>query len=185
MRQAGEYGLWRGARFTGAEIALMAISTAVSAAGAIAQGNAARSAASFNAAVARQDEAIARAIAAADAARQRSQANRLAGRQRAAIGASGITPEGSPLDVMADSALEAELDALTTRYRGELQARGYGSEAMLQKMRGNAARQAGYIGAGAALLSGARQLDWESMFAPAARGGGRDTYGISYLGGME
>jgi hypothetical protein len=155
MRQAGRYGLWERARFTGVEIALIAVSAAVSAAGAIAQGNAAKSAANFNATVARQNAMIGSANAAADADRQREQAERLGGRQRAATGASGITPEGSPLDVMADSALSAELDALTTQYRGELQARSYGQEATLQKMRGNAAQQAGYIGAGAALLSGA------------------------------
>ncbi|MGE5147403.1 MAG: hypothetical protein ACM3N5_11675 [Candidatus Eiseniibacteriota bacterium] len=132
-------------------------SAAASAAGAAAQGNAARAAANYNAAVARQNADIARANATADAAKQERQGDLLAGRQRAATGASGITPQGSPLDVMADSALESELDALTTHYRGELQARSYGQDAALQTMRGKEAQQAGYIGAGTALLKGASQ----------------------------
>jgi hypothetical protein len=163
MRQAGHYGLWHSARFTGAEIALAA-SAALSAAGAIAQGNAAKSAANYNAAAARQNADIARANAAADAAKQERQGLLLAGRQRAAVGASGITPEGSPLEVMADSALESELDALTTRYRGELQARSYGQDATLQDMRGSSAQTAGYIGAGTDLLTGAGKIDWEKAF---------------------
>jgi hypothetical protein len=168
MKQAGRYDLWQRARFTGAEAALAVslASTAVSAASSIAQGNAAKSAANYNAAVARQNADIARANAAADAAKQERQGRLLAGRQRAAIGASGITAEGSPLEVMADSALESELDALTTRYRGELQARSYGQDATLQGMRGDAAQQAGYIGAGTSLLLGASKLDWNNMFKP-------------------
>jgi len=164
MRQAGCYGLWQQARFTGAEIALAVASAAVSAAGAIAQGNAAKASANYNAAVARQNADIARANAAADADKQERQGGLLAGRQRAAIGASGITPEGSPLEVMADSALESELDALTTNYRGELQARSYGQNATLQGMRGGAAQTAGYIGAGATLLSGASKVKWGKLF---------------------
>ena len=170
MRQARHYGLWERACFdpsTAIMITTLA-SAAVSAAGSIAQGNAAKSAANYNAAVARQNADIARANATADADRQREQAGRLAGRQRAATGASGITPEGSPLDVMADSALSAELDALTTQYRGELQARSYGQDATLQGMRGSAAQEAGYIGAGSALLSGASKLDWKSILTPKA-----------------
>jgi hypothetical protein len=168
MRQAGHYGLWERARFTGAEIALAALSAGVSAAGAIAQGNAAKSAANYNAAVARQNADIARANSAADADKQERQGRLLAGRQRAAVGASGITPEGSPLEVMADSALESELDALTTRYRGELQARSYGQDATLQGMRGDAAQTAGYVGAGADLLSGASKMDWKSLLTSKA-----------------
>jgi hypothetical protein len=168
MTQAGRYGLWERARFTGAEIALAA-SAALSAAGAVAQGNAAKSAANFNAAVARQNADIARTNAEADSEKQERQGRLLAGRQRAAAGASGTTPEGSPLEVMADSALESELDALTTRYRGELQARSYGQDATLQGMRGDAAQTAGYIGAGTALLTGAKGLDWDSLLTPAPK----------------
>ncbi|HEX7005583.1 MAG TPA: hypothetical protein VF274_00460 [Alphaproteobacteria bacterium] len=163
MRQAGRHDLWHAARFTGVEFAIAAASAAISAAGAVAQGNAAKSAANFNAAVARRNADIARANAAADAARQKQRGALLAGRQRAAAGASGITAEGSPLDVMADSAIASELDALTTRYRGELQARAYGQDATLQDMRGDAAQTAGYIGAGAALLSSAKGLDCDSL----------------------
>jgi hypothetical protein len=163
MRQAGHYGLWQQARFSGAEVALAALSAGVSAAGAIAQGNASKAAANYNAAVARQNADIARANAAADADKQERQGRLLAGKQRAATGASGITPEGSPLEVMADSALEAELDALTTRYRGELQARSSGQDARLQGMRGSADQTAGYIGAGTALLKGAKNLPWKDL----------------------
>jgi hypothetical protein len=148
----------------GEAMAIVSIaSAAASAAGAVAQGNAAKASANYNAAVARQNADIARANANADAAKQERQGDLLAGKQRAATGASGIAPEGSPLEVMADSALESELDSLTTRYRGELQARSYGQDATLQSMRGDSAQTAGYIGAGTALLKGAKSLDWNDL----------------------
>lgn len=136
------------------QLALLAVGTAFSAIGAIQQGQAANSAAKYNAAVAGQRATAAKQQAAADMDKKRRDTVRRLGSIRAAYGASGVTLEGSPLDVLAESAANAELDVLTIKYKGDLEATGYGNEATLETARGQQARTAGYMGAGAALLTG-------------------------------
>lgn len=80
---------------------------------------------------------------------------------RAAYGASGLSLEGSPLDVMTDTALEQELDVNKTRYKGQLRAIGYQDEANnyamkrdLYKSEASHARSSGGIAGAAALFGG-------------------------------
>lgn len=134
---------------------MMIAGTAISAIGAIRAGQAQAAAANYNAQVAERNAFISRDQAAADEQRQRIQARRKLGAMRAAYGASGISLEGSPLDVLEDSAAEAELDALTIRYKGEIGAMGYEAEAGAQRARAQNAKTESYYNAGAALLTGA------------------------------
>lgn len=119
------------------------IGTGISALGAIQGGNQQARAAEFNAQAAQNQ-------AAAQEAQQRRQAARVMGQGRANVAASGIEMDGSPLEVMADSAANAELDALTIRYGGQVRADQ-------ERMRGSMARQAGYMGAASSLLMGMGQ----------------------------
>lgn len=144
-------------------------SAVVSAFGAIASGDQASqnadaqaAAANYNATVQRQQADQALAVANADEERQRRAGRAVLGQQRAAIAESGGGFGGSAFDIMSDSATAAELDALNIRYQGQLQSRGFRAQAGLSDYeaamaRSNArqARIGGYIGAGAALLSGA------------------------------
>jgi hypothetical protein len=75
----------------------------------------------------------------------REKARRLSGQNRAAIGASGVDISGSFLDALADSDIDAELDAQTALWNGKL-------EAMNQ--RGTSALVGGIFGAGTSALSG-------------------------------
>lgn len=84
----------------------------------------------------------------------RREARKLKGSQRAALGASGVTLDGSGFDVMEDSAIEAELDALTAGYEGKLQSRAYRSEADASRRSARNSIFQGTIGAGAQALSG-------------------------------
>lgn len=113
---------------------------ALSALSAYQTGQAGKAAANYNAAVS-SAEAGARERA------QREEAFRRLGSIRSQLGKSGATSAGTPLLVLADSAANAEIDALNTRYGGSLQSTLYG-------MQGRNARTAGTIGAGASLLSG-------------------------------
>ena len=79
---------------------------------------------------------------------QRASASRQIGATRAAIGKSGATSEGTPLLVLAESAANAEIDALNTRYTGERQA-------TLYRTQGANARKTSYIQAGTSLLQSA------------------------------
>lgn len=132
--------------------AVGAIGTAVSA---VAQGERDSQMSTYNAQLAQRNAGIARDQAAADADAQARHARRVIGGARAAYGASGITMEGSPLDVLEMSAANAELDNRSILYKGELRAMGYEDTAGLDLMRGDAARQTGGERAGSAILLGA------------------------------
>lgn len=168
-------------------------SAAVGTFGAIQQGNAAKNAAEYQAAVDRNNQQVA-AWQAADALergqeaerQQRLRAQSALGSQKAAMAANGLDlTSGSPLDILGDTAMYGELDALTIRSNAEREAYGYrvqsqnfSTNAQLSQMRGSAAQTAGMIGAGSTLLTGAGQAagTW-------AKFGG--TGGSSYTSGVR
>lgn len=154
---------------TGMEPFLLAGSAALSAIQAISSGeqagqnaDAQAAAASYNATVQRQQADQAFSVANAEEERQRRAGRAVLGQQRAAVAEAGGGFGGSAFDIMSDSAAAAELDALNIRYQGQLQARGHRAqaglsdyEAAMSRYNARQARIGGYIGAGAALLSGA------------------------------
>ncbi|MDP3939805.1 MAG: hypothetical protein Q8R92_16935 [Deltaproteobacteria bacterium] len=129
--------------------------TALTVISAISQASSARKASEYNAGIAERDAGIAREQAARDADAQKRGTLRAIGAARAAYGASGITVEGSPLDVLESSAAAAELDRQNILYKGELRAMGYQETAALDRARGKAATRQGYMQAGSAILMGA------------------------------
>ena len=116
------------------------IPAAISAVGAVKQGQDAQDAANYNASVAEQTSQE-------QARRDAIQARMVIGQDRANYGASGVTTEGSPLDVLQQSAKMAELDKLTTIYAGATQAASY-------RAQGKAARTASYFQAAGSLAEG-------------------------------
>jgi hypothetical protein len=71
---------------------------------------------------------------------------RLAGKQRAAFGKSGVKiDEGTPLDVLAQTAADAELNAIRAAFEFEQQADNFRSAGKIQLTRG-------ILGAGATIL---------------------------------
>jgi len=139
---------------TGIETALIIAGTAVSAIGAIQQGNAAKAAANYNAAVARNNAIASRQNAEAQAKRQEREARIRAGANRAALGGSGVQLEGSVLDVLEDNAMEEELDRLMILHQGELQASNFESSANLMEFEGRQAQKAGRFKAFGTLAAG-------------------------------
>lgn len=138
--------------------ALTIASTAISAVGAISSAQAQSNAAKYNAQVAKNNAQIARDQAASESDRQRRLATKKLGEMRANYAASGVTMEGTPLDVMEESAAQAKLDELTIRYNGELQAMGFENTANLDRYRASQAMTSGYLSAGSALLTGGTKL---------------------------
>lgn len=120
--------------------AAVVIGSVIGAAGSISAGNAEKKAAQQNAALARMQ-------AEEEARRTRRDTDALMGRQRAVVGASGTTMEGSPLLIVEDTAREAEIEI-----RHIL--RGGAARAESLRQSGNAAAQAGFLDAGSTLLSG-------------------------------
>lgn len=114
--------------------------TAFSVMGALQSGANAQKVGEYNATVAQQK-------AQADEATQRRRTNALLSTARANVGASGIELSGSPLDVIANSAAEAELDALNIRYGGQI-------TAQRERLQGSVARSQSYTAAASSLLQG-------------------------------
>lgn len=136
----------------------LGLGSGLEAIGSIQQGFAARQQGEYNARVAEQNAAAARQQAALDESTSRKKSAMVIGSIRARAAANTGDVGGSALDVLADSAGEAELEALTLRYAGEVKARQSESEAKLQRQRGESAFIGGFIGAGTALLKGGARL---------------------------
>jgi hypothetical protein len=76
-------------------------------------------------------------------------------RQRAAFGASGVDPlSGSASDILADTAMMGELDALTIRSNAEREAYAHLTGAQNSGAQGRLSRLRGQSGAAGTLLSG-------------------------------
>ena len=145
-------------------------STVVGAAGAIQQGQAAASAAKYNAQIGQMNAAISERRAkdaiergADEEQKKRQQVQQILGQQQAAMAANGVDLTfGSPLDTITDTAVLGELDALTIRtnsyreaYDYRVQASNQRAGAQLSLMEGKAAKTAGYLDAFGTILGGA------------------------------
>lgn len=142
----------------GAGAALSMGATLLSGYGAIEAGKAENRAAQYNATVndiqARQANEQA-ALKASEIAR-RSRQSQASGRAAALV--NGFEASGSVVDVLNQAARSDDLDFLTAIYEGEVQSRGFRSEAQLNRARGASAKRAGKMAAGSALLAGANKF---------------------------
>ena len=146
------------------------VSAAVSMYGQYQQGKAAEAQYKYQAGVARNNQIIAEQNAQdaiqrgkVDVADHRRKVNQIKGSQRAGFGASGVVLDsGSPLDIVADTAMMGELDAQTISNNAEREARNYriqgtnfGAEAGMLQSSAKSARSAANIGMAGTLLGGA------------------------------
>jgi len=139
-------------------LVLIAGATALSAYGKVQEGQAAGNVADYNAGVARQNANLAASIGAARESAVRSQNRAALGTQASALSEAGIGLEGSAADVMRQSTINAELDALNTRYEAQLQARNFDVQATQSDYEARQARYRGYVGGATSILSGASNL---------------------------
>jgi hypothetical protein len=86
------------------------------------QGRESNIAAQYNAAVSRANAEAIRASSEVDIQKQIKAKGQLKGSQVAGYGASGVKLEGSPMDVLIDSAAQAELDIAITKYNAKTSA---------------------------------------------------------------
>ncbi len=146
--------------------------TAVTAYGQVSAGNAANAQAKYEAKVADRNSKLS-SEAGVDARKrgEREQLNRWRrasqqmGEQRAGFAAAGLDVNfGTPALVVEDTAMIANEDVLTITDNTKKESKGFDIEganfrdsAKASRMRGKAAKQAGYIGAAGTLLAGASQ----------------------------
>lgn len=131
-----------------------AIVAAVGVVSSLSQAQQQKSAAKYNEKLAENQAVGARQEAAAAADRQQRQSAKTIGTMQASYAASGVSTEGSPLEVLEESARNAELDRLTILWNGEGRAQGYQNTAELERSRGKNAMASGYLSAAGSAMKG-------------------------------
>lgn len=131
------------------------VGTVVGVVGQVVSGMNASKADAYNAQIANQNAMIARNAAEYQAQQQQRAARIKIGQAEANYGASGITTEGSPLDVLESSARNAELDRQAIIYQGQVRAAGYTDQATLDQMRSSSDLEGGIFKGFGAAASGA------------------------------
>lgn len=149
-----------------------AASTALSTYQQVQEANAAADAESANAAVQDQNARLARQKALAREVAVRRENRRGLALQRAAMAETGLAATGSAALDLETSTMAGELDALLTRYEGELAGRGFAYDAEVARTRRKQIRQtvpltiaSGALGVGAQALSGYGAYQ---LYAPAS-----------------
>lgn len=91
--------------------------------------------------------------------RVRRRNRRLLGDQVVGFASSGVRIDvGTPLDVMAESVADGELDALTVRAGGQIKARDLNIQATLARKEGDQGFVNSLFGAGATILKGGSEI---------------------------
>jgi hypothetical protein len=135
--------------------AMMIAGTVLQAVGAVAGGVAADRAGRRNGALLDEQAAETRRATADRENLTRGRNARTLSDQRAALLASGVDPtSGTALIGSGQSAQDAEMDALTLRYEGLMQARGQNMEADNVRYQGRVAKRQAILSAASSLMSG-------------------------------
>lgn len=79
---------------------------------------------------------------------------RVLGDMRASYGASGVTMDGSPSDVVAASVMEIERDVINNTFSRELEAMGFDISANAYGRQARDSRTAGFVGAASEIFMG-------------------------------
>jgi hypothetical protein len=130
------------------------VGTAVTSVGMYQQGKAQEKVGKYNAKIAENAAISKRYEAEAQAARIRDKAKRIRSSQVTGYSKSGVTLTGSVNDVMLDSSLASETDALTALYEGKTSGDNLHAQASLSRYEGKQARTNSYYGIGGTVLSG-------------------------------
>lgn len=134
--------------------ALGIVGALVSGIGSIASGAAQANAANAQAAAYERQAAAERQQAAFNADRQQEKSIKLLSSQRASFLGAGVSLQGSPLDVIADTTRETELDVSAIRYNGEIKAQNFEMQAAAMHAKADAASTGGLIGALSPMIKG-------------------------------
>ncbi len=126
--------------------------------GSLREGNAQAAAARANAEAADARALTERRIGAFEVARERRQQRRFMAQQAANAGSQGTALTGQPVDLLADSARQAQLDRDAIRFNAEIGAQGFETQADFDRFEARQARSAGFMRAGTALLTGASRI---------------------------
>lgn len=150
------------------------VAMAVQAVGSIYAGGQAAAAAEGQANIAAQNARTAQLQSNAREDQQRRSSSLQLGEQRASAAQSGFdSSSGSFAELQGESAGNAELDALTTRYTGQLQSLSLQNEAAGLRKQASVSRTQGYINAFGTLAGGAAKYGGAMQFPGSGPAGTR------------
>ena len=114
--------------------------------------------AKHNADLAEMDATLSLAKGVQQENQSRRDVEQLKGRQVVTTAANNLEMSGTPLDILTDTALIGEMDALTIRNNARMEAFGYKMEADSSRAKADLAKSQGTFGAASSLLGGAGNL---------------------------
>lgn len=139
-------------------IAAVVVGTVVQTVGAIKKSRAVANQANRNADIADENKQIIFAEGAEIQRQQRVIARKQLGNIRTSFAASGVDITGSALDVLEESAAQAELDALLIGFQTERKARGFEIDAETERRLARNAKSQGNLQAAGILLGGGAKI---------------------------
>ncbi len=133
---------------------LMAIGAGLEVAGQYQQAKARKSQAEYNAEAARRQAEAVSAQGRLEQYKLERQKRLAGGAQRALYAKAGVNLySGSPLEVLADTAAQYDIDLATSKYNTAVGVSNYGYESAYNRYAGRQAMKAGYLQMGSALLT--------------------------------
>lgn len=149
---------------TGMEPFFIAAAATAGAAGSISAARAQSRAAKHNAAVAERNAQLTRQQTGLKENELRRKAALQQGALRAAYGSSGVTMEGTPLDIFEQSIWNLEQDVQTLHQNADLTAQGHLSDSRFYRSQSRRARTGGYLNAASDILMGVSSAYDKGLF---------------------
>jgi len=137
---------------------LLIATTGLQAVGSIMQGNAAAEAGKAQQAAYQQSAEYERMAAGYEATKVAERNRRAASAALTQVAGSGVSLTGSPTDVLADNAIQSQMDIDAIRFGSTIKQNNLLTQGDLAKMQGDQKQQAGYIGAATNVASGLTAL---------------------------
>jgi len=109
----------------------------------------------YNAAVSRQDAIAIQDATEYEVGKMEKEGERLKGTQRVSYAKGGVSMEGTPSAVIADTARDINLDIAAIRHKGRTAANKLEAQAGIDEIKAGQAERASYWGAASTILSGA------------------------------
>jgi hypothetical protein len=141
-----------------AALATAAIGTGVAVYGQVQQAKTAKAIGKWNAKAAENQARQTEMDAAENIRRKRRESARLLATQRSRYAKAGVLEEGTPLELLAETAGTLEMEVLDYDRQMRLQAAGLRAQGAMDLAMGANQARAAYIGAGSTLLSGASSM---------------------------
>lgn len=137
---------------------LMLATTALSAVGSIMQGNAAAEAGAAQQQAYQTAAEAERVSSEYEVSRTAEKNRRAASAALVQVAGSGVTLTGSPTEVLADNAIQSQMDIDAIRFGSKIKQNNLITQGQLAMMQGEQKQQAGFIGAATSVASGLTQL---------------------------